>query len=172
VLGGCCCTHVGAAEGLAARGGRLALVWLDAHGDLNTPETSPSGNTWGMPLRMLIDSGTVRLEDIVLVGARNLDPPELAFIEESGLALGSERIAPALDGADAVYVALDLDVLDPAAGVEVWFPEPNGMPLEDVESVLREIASRCRLAGVGLTGLAPNPANSKALERCCRALGL
>lgn len=44
VLGGCCCAHVGAIRGLAMRGGRLAVVWLDAHGDLNTPQTSPSGN--------------------------------------------------------------------------------------------------------------------------------
>ena len=59
VLGGCCCSHVGAVEGLATRHDRLAVVWLDAHGDLNTPETSPSGNQWGMPFRMLLDSGTV-----------------------------------------------------------------------------------------------------------------
>jgi len=57
VLGGCCCSHVGAVEGLATRHDRVAVVWLDAHGDLNTPETSPSGNEWGMPLRMLIDGG-------------------------------------------------------------------------------------------------------------------
>src|SRR5213076_668843 len=63
VLGGCCCSHVGAVEGLAARHDRLALVWLDAHGDLNTPETSPSGNAWGMPLRMILDAGAVRLHD-------------------------------------------------------------------------------------------------------------
>ncbi|TMM08840.1 MAG: hypothetical protein E6F98_15555 [Actinobacteria bacterium] len=53
VLGGCCCSHVGAVEGLAARHERLGVVWLDAHGDLNTPGTSPSGNQWGMPLRIL-----------------------------------------------------------------------------------------------------------------------
>src|SRR6185436_3971361 len=47
VLGGCCCAHVGAVEGLAARHGHVAVLWLDAHGDLNTPETSPSGNEWG-----------------------------------------------------------------------------------------------------------------------------
>ena len=50
VLGGCCCSHVGAVEGLATRYDRLAVVWFDAHGDLNTPESSPSGNQWGMPL--------------------------------------------------------------------------------------------------------------------------
>src|SRR5919204_4223235 len=52
VLGGCCCSHVGAVRELARRG-RIGVVWLDAHGDLNTPESSPSGNAWGMPLRML-----------------------------------------------------------------------------------------------------------------------
>ena len=61
---------------------RLAVIWLDAHGDLNTPETSPSGNPWGMPLRMLIDSGAVDAGDVALVGARNLDPPEEEFIRE------------------------------------------------------------------------------------------
>ena len=75
-LGGCCCTHVGAVRGLARRVDRLAVVWIDAHGDLNTPETSPSGNLWGMPFRMLLDGGVVAPEDAALVGARNLDPPE------------------------------------------------------------------------------------------------
>ncbi len=59
VLGGCCCAHVGAIEALSAGEERLAVVWIDAHGDLNTPESSPSGNAWGMPLRMVIDDGAV-----------------------------------------------------------------------------------------------------------------
>src|ERR671925_2394237 len=86
VLGGCCCSHVGAVEGLATRHDRLAVVWFDAHGDLNTPASSPSGNLWGMPLRIALDSGAMRLEDTVLVGARELDPGEEAFIRKSGLA--------------------------------------------------------------------------------------
>src|SRR6266550_9407630 len=90
VLGGCCCSHVGAVEGLHARHGRLAIVWLDAHGDLNTPDSSPSGNQWGMPLRMLIDSGAVQPGDVALVGASNLDPPEEEFIRASGLHIGEE----------------------------------------------------------------------------------
>ena len=112
VLGGCCCTHVGAVEGLATRYDRLAVVWFDAHGDLNTPESSPSGNLWGMPFRMLLDSGTVQPADAVLVGARNLDPPEVEFIAASGLRTGVDELDGALDGADAVYVAFDADVLD------------------------------------------------------------
>ncbi len=60
VLGGCCCSHIGAIEGLAARHERLAVVWIDAHGDLNTPVSSPSGNAWGMPLRFLLEDGDDR----------------------------------------------------------------------------------------------------------------
>jgi arginase len=172
VLGGCCCAHVGAVEGLAARGGRLALIWFDAHGDLNTPETSTSGNTWGMPLRMLIDAQTVRLDDVALVGARNLDPPEQAFIQQTGLATGLKGIETALEGVDGVYIALDLDVLDPSSEIEVFFPEPAGFSLEEVETALEAIAARCPLAGIGLSGLGPAPTNVRFLERCCKAAGL
>src|SRR6478752_3914370 len=79
VLGGCCCAHVGAVRELARRHGRLGVVWIDAHGDLNTPATSPSGNRWGMPLRMLIDAGDVLPADVTLLGARALDPAENDF---------------------------------------------------------------------------------------------
>src|SRR6266581_7469285 len=88
VLGGCCCAHIGAVEGLAARYGRLGLVWFDAHGDLNTPESSPSGDLWGMPLRMLLDAHAVRPDDAALVGARALDPPEEAFLATSDVHVG------------------------------------------------------------------------------------
>ena len=86
VLGGCCCAHVGAVRELARRHGRVGVVWIDAHGDLNTPESSPSGNAWGMPLRMLIDAGDVAADGRDAArGARSLDPPEEAFIEEQGI---------------------------------------------------------------------------------------
>jgi arginase family enzyme len=98
VLGGCCCAHVGAVAGLAARLKRVGVVWLDAHGDLNTPATSPSGNAWGMPLRMLLDGGELDVRDVVLIGARDLDPPERAFIAASGLRLGAENLEAALVG--------------------------------------------------------------------------
>ena len=65
----------GAVRELARRHGRIGVVWFDAHGDLNTPESSPSGNAWGMPLRMLIDAGDVAPGDVTLIGARNLDLP-------------------------------------------------------------------------------------------------
>jgi len=149
VLGGCCCAHVGAIRGLAARRGRLAVVWLDAHGDLNTPQTSPSGNTWGMPLRMAIDAGAVRPEDVALVGARSLDPPELAYMREVGI---DDDVGRALEGCDRVYIALDCDVLRPGE-VACFMPEPGGPRVADVARLLAGVAERAPVAGMGLTGL-------------------
>ena len=168
VVGGCCCSHVGAVHGLARRGGRLAVVWFDAHGDLNTPESSPSGNEWGMPLRMLLDDGVVRPEDVALVGARNLDPPEVEYMSQTGIDDSLER---ALDDADAVYVAFDLDVLDPAEAA-MWMPEPEGPSVEEMEAVLREIVSRKPLAGIGFTGHLRDERNVAVVTRLAAAAGL
>lgn len=151
VLGGCCCAHVGAIRGLSGRYDRLAVVWLDAHGDLNTSETSPSGNQWGMPLRMAIDEGSVRTADVALVGARDLDPPEAAYVEEQGI---DDDVDRALEGADAAYVALDVDVLEPGS-VPSFMPVPGGPSPLEVESILRDLAERRRIVGMGLTGLVP-----------------
>jgi arginase family enzyme len=169
VLGGCCCSHIGAVEGLAARHGRLSLVWLDAHGDLNTPESSPSGNEWGMPLRMLLDSGAVVPGDVALVGARNLDPPEEAFIAESGLRQGKDAVGDALARADVVYVALDCDALDPEE-VASFMPEPNGLRLDEVQHLFASIASQGTVVGMGLSGLAPDEGNVAPLSRLCATL--
>lgn len=166
VLGGCCCAHVGAVRALAARHGRVAVVWLDAHGDLNTPETSPSGNPWGMPLRMLLDEGTVSAEDVALVGARNLDPPEAAFLAAAGI---DDDAARAAAGADAVYVALDVDVLDPEQAA-VFLPEPGGLSPAEVERLLGAVAAAAPLAGIGLTGAAP-ATDPALLTRFVRAVG-
>lgn len=171
VLGGCCSAHVGAVEGLAARHDSIALVWLDAHGDLNTPESSPSGNVWGMPLRMLIDAGTVDAGNVALVGARNLDPPEEEFIAGSGLHTGDGAVDRALDGCSCVYVALDVDSLDPSE-IAVFMPEPDGLTLGEVEGLFAGLRERTTLLGAGLTGLVPAQTNVEPLTRLCRALGL
>jgi arginase len=171
ILGGCCCAHVGAIRGLARRGRRLGVVWLDAHGDLNTPETSPSGNAWGMPLRMLLDAGDVAPRDVALVGARALDPSEDAFLAVSEVRLGPEGVADALRDVDAAYVALDIDVLEPGL-VACFMPEPGGLDLDETEAALLDTASRAPLAGMGLTGLVPDPASLPALRRLLAAAGL
>jgi arginase family enzyme len=171
VLGGDCCSHVGAVEGLVARQGRLALIWFDAHGDLNTPESSPSGNQWGMPLRMLLDSGAVAAEDVALVGARNLDPPEEEFIRSSALHLGEDGISRALDGAGCAYVALDADVLEPSE-MSVFMPEPEGLSRPEAERLLRAVEARAKILGAGFTGLSFEPANIEPLAAFAQALGL
>ncbi len=168
VLGGCCCAHIGAVEGIAARHDRVALIWLDAHGDLNTPESSPSGNAWGMPLRMLIDDGAVEPDDVALVGARNLDPPEREFLETSGI---HTEIEPALEGVDGVYVAFDCDVLDPDEAT-VFLPEPGGFSVGEAEALLQRISAQTAVLGAGFTGLTPDPANTVVVDRLAAALGL
>ena len=162
VLGGCCCAHVGAVRALARRHGRLAIVWLDAHGDLNTPESSPSGNPWGMALRMLIDAGDVDPADVTLLGTRNLDPPEAAFIEAAGVSTELGTLP------DQVYVALDGDVVDPGQ-LDVFFPEPNGISPAKLEQLLATVP---RPLGAGLTGLVESERNSRVLPRLVHALGL
>jgi arginase len=166
-LGGCCCTHVGAATGVASRVDRLAVVWIDSHGDLNTPETSPSGNQWGMPFRMLLDAGVVAPEDAALVGARNLDPPELEFAERHGI---DDSLDRALVGVDAAYVALDLDVLDPSE-VDVLIPEPDGPSADEIEGLLKDLAGRTTIAGMGVTGFLATERNAALAARMLRAAG-
>ena len=159
VLGGSCCAHVGAVQELARRHPGLSVLWLDAHGDLNTPETSPSGNAWGMPLRMIIDSGAVPPGRVHLVGARNLDPPEVEYIDAAGVRLGDAR-APA-----PVYVALDCDVLD-ADEVASFMPEPGGLSVAEVERIVSRLNG---VVGMGVTGLRPDPRNAEPVSRLVAA---
>jgi arginase family enzyme len=162
VLGGCCCAHVGAARELARRHGRIGVVWLDAHGDLNTPATSPSGNAWGMALRMLVDAGDVQPADVLLLGARNLDPPEEEFVLRHGIRRELGELP------EHLYVALDGDVIEPGE-LDVFFPEERGIPLDELEQLLASIP---RPAGAGFTGLVASERNEALLPRLGLALGL
>jgi hypothetical protein len=162
VLGGCCCAHVGAVRELVRRHGRVAVVWIDAHGDLNTPESSPSGNAWGMPLRMLIDAGDVAAADVTLLGVRSLDPPEEAFIAAAGIRRELGELPP------NVYVALDCDVVEPPQ-LDVFMPQPGGVSLDELEALLAQIP---RPIGAGFSGLRASARNEEALTRLGHALGL
>jgi arginase family enzyme len=110
----------------------------------------------------------VDVADVVLWGARNLDPPEEEFIAANGIGDDPE---PLLARADAVYVALDLDVLDENE-LEMFMPEPDGPTLGELEQVLAQVRESGKLAGLGLTGLAPDPANVEKLHRLTAAVGL
>ena len=171
VLGGCCCSHIGAVEGLAARNGRIGLVWFDAHGDLNTPESSPSGNVWGMPLRMLLDSRAVEPEDVVLLGARNLDPPEREFVAAIGLRTEPDEVEAALSGTEGVYVAVDVDALEPGE-ISPFMPEPGGLTLAEVADLIVHVRENTAVLGAGFTGLAAEPANVEPLAKLTGAMGL
>jgi arginase family enzyme len=119
---------------------------------------------------MLIDSDTVAAEDVVLVGARNLDPPEESSSLRAAFASGRSA-SRALDGVDAVYVAFDCDVLEPDCGVAMFMPEPGGMTPEAAEpcSTTWRGTSRSRASA---SRLVADPANVAGLARFCAAVGL
>jgi arginase family enzyme len=121
-----------------------------------------------MPLRMLLDDGVVAADDVALVGARNLDPPEEEFLAATGIDDSLER---ALEAVDAVYVALDLDVLDPAEAA-MFMPEPYGPSAEQIEAVLREVVSKAQLAGIGVTGHLKDERNVAVVTRLLSAAGI
>jgi arginase len=171
VLGGCCCAHIGAVEALSARHDRIAVVWFDAHGDLNTIESSPTGNEWATPLRMLLDSGAIGAEDVALVGARNLDPPEEEFIAANGIGLGPQALADALDGTTGAYVAVDFDSLSDDE-VAPFMPEPGGLSVDEATEVLVDLRSRSRVLGAGLSAMLPDERNLEPATRLTSALGL
>jgi len=102
------------------------------------------------------------------VGARSLDPGEVEYLSRTGL---DDSIEKALSGADAVYVALDVDVLPPGE-VACFMPEPRGPSADEVELILRDVAERGFIAGVGVTGLLPDARNVPLVTRLLAAAGL
>lgn len=181
VLGGDCTSHAGALAGIrrARPGIRLGLAWFDAHGDFNTPDTTPSGNVWGMPFAMAcgrgdpdlvaaVDGPTVRDADAGLFGGQVLDETESRMLAASGVAqfgagmLADEAGRAAVAGwsaavagrIDGWYVAVDLDVLDGADGWAVAMPEPDGLALRTATESIRVVAgSGAPVVGFGATAV-------------------
>lgn len=170
VVGGDCAVELAAIERVLP-GGDVAVVWFDAHPDLNTPESSPSNAFNGMVLRSLMGEGTAPLlpatvlsaDRVVLVGVRSVDPPEDEFIASAGIAsvgvddLTPEGLVAAIEatGASSVYIHIDLDVLDPSDFAGLGFPEPFGIPTAALLDALRAVLARFPLAGAGVTEFAP-----------------
>jgi arginase len=177
VLAGNCINTVGA---MAALGGPdLGLAWFDAHGDINTPATSSSGFLDGMSLATLLGwchtrecaqlAGFAPLDPsrIVLIGTRDLDPPELKAAQRAALRILSPEdaategsYAHTLDafaaGLDRVYLHIDLDVLDPAEhGPANGFAAPGGLSLQQLTKVVRAIAERAGIAGITVSAYDP-----------------
>jgi arginase len=177
VVGGDCGVALGAIDHASrAHGSDLAVVWFDAHGDLNTPDTSTSAAFGGMVLRAIMGDGAwpltathpVNDERIVLAGARSFDDAEAAFIEGSAMtALTVERTtaddlvaAVEASGARFVYVHVDLDVLDPARIAGITGPEPFGVEPATLVEAIVALKERFTLAGASLTGFAPASAEA------------
>ncbi|WP_100332844.1 arginase [Bacillus xiapuensis] len=153
VLGGDHSVAIGTLAGTAKHYQNLGVIWYDAHGDLNTPETSPTGNIHGMSLAVSLGIGhkdlaeihgyspKIKPENIVIIGARALDPGEKALINELGIqvytmhevdrlgmtAVMKEAIAYLADKVDAVHLSLDLDGLDPMDAPGVGTPVNGGI---------------------------------------------
>lgn len=129
----------------------VRFAWLDAHGDFNTPATTPSGFLGGMCLAAACgrwDAGwgeTIDPERVSLLGVRDLDPGERVEVEQAGLD------AEPPDGVP-VYVHLDVDVLDPSV-LNAQFPVPDGWPGERLQAQLAELAAGCRVIGLEVTAL-------------------
>lgn len=170
VLGGDHSIAIGTVSGLAAtarsQGKKLGVLWIDAHGDINTPETSPSGNIHGMPLATLLGFGAGELTSIAgadakvspgnvaLVGIRSLDSGEKKRLKETGVQVhtmsdidrhGVPRImkkalARVTDGTDFVHVSLDLDAVDPAVAPGVGTPVKGGLDYREAHLIMETIA--------------------------------
>jgi arginase len=170
VLGGDHSIAVGTVSGLAAfaqsQGKKLGLLWVDAHGDINTPETSPSGNIHGMPLATLLGFGAGELTSIAgadakisptnvaLVGIRSLDSGEKKRLKETGVQVHTmsdidrqgvhqimkKALARVTDGTDFVHVSLDLDAVDPTVAPGVGTPVKGGLDYREAHLVMETVA--------------------------------
>jgi arginase len=153
VVGGDHSLSMGTAAGIATEDTRVGVLWVDAHGDFNTPETTPSGNVHGMPLACMVGRGDRRLceiggvapkireEDVAIVGTRSLDPPEAEALRDSEVSVFTMRdideqgmrsvMEAALDevvpDTDWLHVSLDMDVVDPEIAPGVGTPVPGGI---------------------------------------------
>jgi arginase family enzyme len=111
------------------------------------------------------------VEDALLIGARNLDPPEQEHIEAIGLRTDAGALEDVLAGTDGAYIAFDADSLEPGE-IASFMPEPDGLTLDEADALLRRVAGEAPVLGVGFTALLPDPANIGPLTRLSRALGL
>jgi arginase len=167
VVGGDCAVSAAAVAHVADPG--LALVWFDAHPDLNTPTTSPSHAFAGMVLASLVEDGTVDPAHVVVAGARQWDPAEEDFAAEKGIAsvdvagiADAEAFAAAVAGTGAtrVYIHIDLDVLDPAEFSGLLEPIPFGVTPAQLVAAVKALLARMPLAGATIASFAPESADA------------
>ncbi len=165
VITGDCTQPIGVLAGLQVEGLDPLLVWYDAHGDFNTPETTPSGFIGGMPLAMLCGRGEQTIVagagasvlpegQVILTDARDLDPGEKEAVAGSGITHLPD-VAGLLDldlpAEKPIYIHFDCDVLDLADLAAIDYPAEGGPAMETVEASLARLADTGRVAAVSVT---------------------
>jgi arginase len=166
VLGGDHSIAIGTLAG-ASRGAEIGAIWFDAHSDINTPETTPSGNVHGMPLAAALGMGdfadtpwanapNLSEENVVLVGLRSVDDAErerirdsemtaytMSDLDERGVVeVTEEALDIATDGVDGIHVSLDMDWLDPSHAPGVGTPVRGGVTYREAHSAMELVAER------------------------------
>jgi arginase len=180
ILGGDHSIALGSIAG-AARGRSLGVLWIDAHGDYNTHETTPSGNIHGMPLAASCGLGDSRLVDlaypgpkvdprhVALVGVRDLDEPEKALLRHAGVSVftmqhidrqGMDQVMAAAlkivsNGTDGVLASLDLDVLDPREAPGVRTPVAGGISYREAHLIMELLAESGHMVALDLVEVNP-----------------
>lgn len=183
----------GVATGFAERGERVGLIWLDAHGDMNTPDTSPSGNVHGMPVAHLLGHGdpslagiavpgpAIRAENTAIVGVRELDPQErenarrygvrvftMREIDERGLkAVMTDAMAIATTGTAGFHLSTDADWVDPREAPGVGTPVRGGATFREAHLAMEMVADSRKMVSMDLVEV--NPVlddNNRTAELC------
>ena len=201
VLGGDHSIALGTLGGLASKYGAGGVLWFDAHGDLNTPETSPSGNVHGMPLAAALGLATDAFasdawplpaldpERVVLIGVRSLDEGERELVRRLGVAvytmtdLDRRGVEPVVrealeqvDGAPFVHVSLDMDVVDPDVAPGVGTPVRGGLSYREAHLAMELVAESGLLGSMDVVEVNPildreNVTAELAVELVASALG-
>ena len=173
LVGGDCCNAIGVWSGLtdARPDANLGVAWFDAHGDWNTEETTLSGYPGGMPYAAICGHGSADLRDAAglvrsavpercaLLGVRDLDQPEAELLASTPVTvldaetLRQDRPETILAGVDALYLHLDVDVLDTRIAPGVAYPIEGGLTVDDVVEQVRRLAAP--VAAVSLTAVDP-----------------
>lgn len=185
ILGGDHSIAIGSVAGLAAHyrksEQRVGVIWFDAHGDMNTPETSPSGNIHGMPFAAILGHGVeelthisgfapkVQAEDCVLIGARSVDPEEAVALKKSGIRVVTMReldergMSAVMDEAmwlasrrtSGFHVTMDMDFVDPDYAPGVGTPVPGGPTYRESHLAMEKIADSGKMLSFELTEINP-----------------
>lgn len=149
----------------------IKIIWLDAHADANTAETSPTANLHGMPVACLLGHGPEELRsntapsDWMLIGPRSIDPGERTFLTSAGISVISTKqlhqlgpmlaIGPALTDRSHLHLSIDLDFLDPTIAPGVSVPEPKGGNKSELLSCLDAAVATGRVGSIDLVELNP-----------------